>query len=85
MVNKAGGTKLFFTYSVEWRSSDVSWASRWDIYLGMSDVKIHWFSIINSLMVVFFLFGKLLQNYYYYDTPISKKVKSNFNCTFVVL
>lgn len=59
MVNRVGGTKLFFTYSVEWRPSDVSWASRWDIYLGMSDVKIHWFSIINSLMVVFFLFGIL--------------------------
>lgn len=60
VVNRVGGTKLFFTYSVEWRPSDVRWASRWDIYLGMNDVKIHWFSIINSLMVVFFLFGKSL-------------------------
>lgn len=52
------GTKLLFLYSVEWRQSDVSWASRWDIYLGMSDVEIHWFSIINSLIVVIFLSGK---------------------------
>ncbi|KAJ9600211.1 hypothetical protein L9F63_009493 [Diploptera punctata] len=54
-----GRTSLFFTYSVEWRQSKISWASRWDIYLGMSDVQIHWFSIINSLVVVFFLSGIL--------------------------
>jgi transmembrane 9 superfamily protein 2/4 len=58
LVNEQSGTRLFFTYSVEWRKSDISWASRWDIYLGMSDVQIHWFSIINSLVVVFFLSGK---------------------------
>lgn len=51
------GTKILFFYSVEWKKSDVSWASRWDIYLGMSDVEIHWFSIINSLVVVCFLSG----------------------------
>lgn len=50
---------LQFTYSVQWMASDVSWASRWDIYLGMSDVQIHWFSIVNSLVVVFFLSGEL--------------------------
>ena len=52
-------TKLLFFYSVEWKESEVSWASRWDIYLGMSDVEIHWFSIINSLVVVCFLSGKV--------------------------
>ncbi|KAI4489694.1 hypothetical protein M0804_003876 [Polistes exclamans] len=51
------GTRLLFLYSVKWKKSDVSWASRWDTYLGMNDVKIHWFSIINSLIVVFFLYG----------------------------
>ncbi|PSN36234.1 Transmembrane 9 superfamily member 4 [Blattella germanica] len=59
LVSERSGTKLYFTYSVEWRQSAVSWASRWDIYLGMSDVQIHWFSIINSLVVVFFLSGIL--------------------------
>ncbi|XP_077302874.1 transmembrane 9 superfamily protein member 4 [Arctopsyche grandis] len=59
LVNSQTGTKLFFTYSVEWLESDISWASRWDIYLGMNDVQIHWFSIINSLVVVFFLSGIL--------------------------
>lgn len=53
-------TSLFFTYSVEWRKSQVQWASRWDIYLSMRDVEIHWFSILNSLLIVFFLSGKFL-------------------------
>lgn len=52
-------TTLYLTYSVQWIASDVSWASRWDIYLGMTDVQIHWFSIFNSLVVVIFLFGIL--------------------------
>ncbi|KAH8410095.1 hypothetical protein KR009_005874 [Drosophila setifemur] len=59
LVNPNGETQLYFTYSVEWKKSKVSWASRWDIYLGMRDVQIHWFSIINSLVVVFFLSGIL--------------------------
>uniref|UniRef100_A0A1B0A641 Transmembrane 9 superfamily member n=1 Tax=Glossina pallidipes TaxID=7398 RepID=A0A1B0A641_GLOPL len=59
LVNPNSNTQLYFTYSVEWKESKVSWASRWDIYLGMKDVQIHWFSIINSLVVVFFLSGIL--------------------------
>lgn len=62
LVNEQSGTRLYFTYSVEWRKSDISWASRWDIYLGMSDVQIHWFSIINSLVVVLFLSGTNAHN-----------------------
>ena len=48
-----------FSYEVKWTLSTIKWASRWDIYLNMSDVQIHWFSIINSLVVVFFLAGKI--------------------------
>lgn len=51
--------KLHMTYEVIWQASDIAWASRWDSYLKMSDVQIHWFSIINSLVVVFFLAGIL--------------------------
>ncbi|KAK6188271.1 hypothetical protein SNE40_004484 [Patella caerulea] len=58
-VNPAGNTELLFTYEVEWRDSPIRWASRWDIFLSMSDVQIHWFSIINSVVVVFFLSGIL--------------------------
>ena len=58
-ISRVGKSNLFFTYSVEWKQSDVRWASRWDSYLAMSDVQIHWFSIVNSLIVVFFLSGIL--------------------------
>lgn len=37
--------------------SEIRWASRWDTYLVMMDDQIHWFSIINSLMIVLFLSG----------------------------
>lgn len=50
--------ELWFSYGVEWRPSDVSWASRWDIYLSMNNAvsdKVHWFSIINSVLIVLFL------------------------------
>ncbi|KAL5698971.1 Transmembrane 9 superfamily member 8 [Ranunculus cassubicifolius] len=49
--------EIIFTYDVEFQPSDVKWASRWDTYLLMSDDQIHWFSIVNSLMIVLFLSG----------------------------
>ncbi|CAC5396025.1 TM9SF2_4 [Mytilus coruscus] len=58
-INEKGPTEILFTYEVEWHQSDIRWASRWDIYLTMSDVQIHWFSIINSVVVVIFLSGIL--------------------------
>ena len=67
------GTSLLFLYSVEWKESDVSWASRWDIYLGMSDVEIHWFSIVNSLVVVFFLSG----NFPFSEFTLKKEKSEN--------
>ncbi|KAM7404214.1 hypothetical protein PAMP_011581 [Pampus punctatissimus] len=51
--------EVLFTYSVHWEESEIKWASRWDTYLTMSDVQIHWFSIVNSVVVVFFLSGIL--------------------------
>lgn len=44
---------------MEWKESPIMWASRWDTYLSTGDVQIHWFSIVNSLVVVFFLSGIL--------------------------
>ncbi|CAI9760996.1 unnamed protein product [Fraxinus pennsylvanica] len=49
--------EIIFTYDVEFEESEVKWASRWDTYLLMADDQIHWFSIVNSLMVVLFLSG----------------------------
>ncbi|XP_074269402.1 transmembrane 9 superfamily member 7-like [Silene latifolia] len=49
--------EIVFTYDVKFEESDIKWASRWDTYLLMNDDQIHWFSIINSLMIVLFLSG----------------------------
>ncbi|KAM6544093.1 hypothetical protein CsatB_008540 [Cannabis sativa] len=51
------GKEIIFTYDVDFKESDVKWASRWDAYLLMNDDQIHWFSIVNSLMIVLFLSG----------------------------
>jgi transmembrane 9 superfamily member 2/4 len=42
----------------QWRESEVKWASRWDVYLSMNHAvpdKVHWFSIVNSILIVLFL------------------------------
>ncbi|KAL6140745.1 hypothetical protein ACLB2K_059041 [Fragaria x ananassa] len=49
--------EIVFTFDVSFKESDIKWASRWDTYLLMNDDQIHWFSIINSLMIVLFLSG----------------------------
>ena len=51
------GNEVLFTYDVLFKMSDIRWASRWDTYLLMLDDQIHWFSIINSMMIVLFLSG----------------------------
>ncbi|EPS61503.1 hypothetical protein M569_13294 [Genlisea aurea] len=49
--------QISFTYEVEFIKSDTRWPSRWDAYLKMEGARVHWFSILNSLMVIFFLAG----------------------------
>ncbi|KAL9678314.1 hypothetical protein QQ045_016157 [Rhodiola kirilowii] len=49
--------KVSFTYEVEFVKSDTKWPSRWDAYLKMEGARVHWFSILNSLMVIVFLAG----------------------------
>jgi hypothetical protein len=53
----AESEEVVFTYDVAFKASDIRWASRWDTYLQMNDDNIHWFSIVNSLMIVLFLSG----------------------------
>ncbi|KAE8656251.1 Transmembrane 9 superfamily member 7 [Hibiscus syriacus] len=53
------GKEVVFTCDATFKESDIKWASRWDTYVSMNDDQIHWFSIINSLMIVLFLFGML--------------------------
>merc|ERR1719399_1298919 len=50
--------EVIYTYDVKWVPSDITWAHRWDMYLkGNPDDEIHYFSIVNSLMIVMFLTG----------------------------
>merc|ERR1719254_459546 len=49
--------EIVYTYDVQWIESDVRWASRWDAYLKMTGGQIHWFAILNSLMILLFLSG----------------------------
>ncbi|KAI1100470.1 Nonaspanin [Jackrogersella minutella] len=56
LVEDAGAeTEVTFTYSVYWTESPTAWATRWDKYLHVFDPKIHWFSLVNSAVVVIFL------------------------------
>ena len=49
---------IVWSYDVEWVESEIAWASRWDVFFDKSpEDTIHWFSIINSLMIVLFLTG----------------------------
>ncbi len=48
-------TLVQFTYSVYWTPSKTVWATRWDKYLHVVEPKIHWFSLINSAIIVVFL------------------------------
>ncbi|KAI8465394.1 MAG: Endomembrane protein 70-domain-containing protein [Monoraphidium minutum] len=48
----AEGEQIVYSYDVYWQVSDTKWASRWDAYLRMPGGKVHWFSILNSLLIV---------------------------------
>ena len=51
--------KIVYAYEVEWEQSDVKWASRWDVYLARKDGQIHWFNILNALIIVLLMSGTL--------------------------
>lgn len=53
--NVLGPHSVIYTYDVEWEASPIKWASRWDLYLKMTDSDIHWFNIANSIIMVLFM------------------------------
>lgn len=55
VLDEDGATAVVWTYSVAWRPSNIGWATRWDPYLHVEDPKIHWFSLVNSAVIVVFL------------------------------
>lgn len=48
-----------FTYSIKFvKNNEIRWASRWDYILkSLPETRIHWFSILNSFVIVIFLSG----------------------------
>ncbi|KAK0317692.1 Transmembrane 9 super member 2 [Friedmanniomyces endolithicus] len=57
VLEEKTSTLVTWTYSVFWRTSTTSFATRWDKYLHVYDPKIHWFSLINSAVIFMFLIG----------------------------
>ncbi|KAL0955960.1 hypothetical protein HGRIS_002142 [Hohenbuehelia grisea] len=55
ILSEDAPTTLRYTYRVTWNESDTPWATRWDNYLHIFDPRIHWFSLVNSLVIVVFL------------------------------
>merc|ERR1719203_2114494 len=51
---------VVYSYEVDWVPSKLQWSDRWDIYLiGSPDDEVHYFAIVNSLMIVIFLSGAI--------------------------
>eukprot|EP00930_Biecheleria_cincta_P033134 TRINITY_DN22948_c0_g1_i1.p1 TRINITY_DN22948_c0_g1~~TRINITY_DN22948_c0_g1_i1.p1 ORF type:complete len:918 (-),score=129.39 TRINITY_DN22948_c0_g1_i1:39-2792(-) len=49
--------EVHFMYDVSWEESSIRWVSRWDAYMAIRGGKIHWFAILNSVVVTLFLSG----------------------------
>jgi len=51
---------VVWTYSVKWvEDKETTWSQRWNKYFGDSQASIHWFSILNSVMIILFLSGMI--------------------------
>jgi len=49
---------ITYTYDITFEKSDITWSTRWNIYLKQGpNENVHWFSILNSTIIVFFLSG----------------------------
>jgi transmembrane 9 superfamily protein 2/4 len=56
----AGPLPVVYSYEVSWKESKLEWQDRYDILLLSSpDDDLHYFSIVNSLMIVLFLTGAI--------------------------
>lgn len=60
-LKESGGMfNVVYSYEVEWVASNLEWSDRWDVYfLSAPDDDLHYFSIVNSLMIVLFLTGAI--------------------------
>jgi transmembrane 9 superfamily member 2/4 len=59
-VGGASPLPVVYSYEVVWKKSNLEWQDRYDILLLSSpDDDLHYFSIVNSLMIVLFLTGAI--------------------------
>lgn len=81
-VKSSNKNSIVFSYGVEWKKSDIHWASRWDVYLSMNHAvsdKVHWFPIMISLVIVVLLacfIATVLLNTVYQDISQYNRVKT---------
>lgn len=52
--NPSSRQDIAYTYSVHWRESKTTFATRWDHYLRVFDPRIHALSLVNSVVIAFF-------------------------------
>ncbi|OVA04414.1 Nonaspanin (TM9SF) [Macleaya cordata] len=85
------GESIVFSYEVTFEKSNIRWPSRWDPYLKMEGSRVHWFSIMNSLIVVAFLAGIVfaiflrtvrrdLTQYEELDKEVQDEMNEEFSC-----
>ncbi|KAF5393458.1 hypothetical protein D9757_000614 [Collybiopsis confluens] len=55
VLSESSTQTVRYTYRVTWNVSSTPWATRWDNYLKIADPRIHWFSLVNSIVIVIFL------------------------------
>lgn len=87
VTDKDGKVTVAWTYDVDWEPSEVHWASRWDVYLGMKDSSedVHYSALVNSVIIMFFLSGMvglvmlrvLRRDLLRYNTPPSDEEKAD--------
>ncbi|KAG0270032.1 Transmembrane 9 super member 4 [Actinomortierella ambigua] len=52
---------ISYTYSVKWvEDKEISWDKRWSLYLVRTDPQVHWYSIVNSVVIILFLTGMVV-------------------------
>ncbi|KAF9133703.1 hypothetical protein BGX30_012194 [Mortierella sp. GBA39] len=57
ILSEKATTLVTYTYTVKWNEVPTAWATRWDKYLLVGEPRIHWFSLVNSIIIVLFLTG----------------------------
>ncbi|TCD69794.1 hypothetical protein EIP91_006107 [Steccherinum ochraceum] len=55
ILDEDSSNTVRYSFRVTWSESDTPWATRWDNYLHIFDPRIHWFSLVNSIVIVIFL------------------------------